>query len=101
MRVKEILERWASKLSEKLNRSPDEILERGLSAYDFPSGQCVEYLFDDGSVCKFNNSFVVLDLEKEMVGIFTEHCGYHEFSSLYCKIIEGSKQIYFHEEFEG
>ena len=77
---KRVIENWTELLSQKLGRSPSEILERGLSVYDFSPSKGVFIEFPDKSTCHFNYAFFVVDKEKEMAAVFTEHCGYHEFN---------------------
>jgi len=52
-----------------------------LSAYDFPSGQSVRLNFPDGSFAFFEHAFVIEDRGRQLVAVFTEHCGYHVFPS--------------------
>ena len=52
-----------------------------LSAYDFPSGQSVRLNFPDGSFAFFQYAFVIEDRARQLVAVFTEHCGYHVFPS--------------------
>jgi hypothetical protein len=59
-----------------------EYLERrnGLSASDFGS-RMVELDFEDGSHVVFNYAFCVQDAQRKELAVFTEHCGYHVFST--------------------
>ena len=50
-----------------------------LLAHDFPSGQSVRLSFGDGSFAFFEYAFVIEDRDRQRVGVFTEHCGYHVF----------------------
>lgn len=50
-----------------------------LSAYDFPPGQSVRLSFPDGSSAFFKYAFVLEDQARQLVAVFTEHCGYHVF----------------------
>ncbi|MBV5329802.1 MAG: hypothetical protein JZU65_19600 [Chlorobium sp.] len=77
----EIIETVADELSVKLGRSAEGIRQNGLSRYDFTSNE-VEILFEDGSSAKFKYSFYVECSRKSLIAVFTEHCGYHLFSSL-------------------
>jgi hypothetical protein len=77
---RKIMEVVAEELSSKLGRPAEEIKVKGLSAYDFNS-DAVEVLFEDGSSTNFKYSFYVESPEKAVIAVFTEHCGYHLFSS--------------------
>jgi hypothetical protein len=50
-----------------------------LSAYEFPNGQSVAVWFPDGSYCYFEHAFFIKDGVRQLVAVFTEHCGYHVF----------------------
>lgn len=52
-----------------------------LSAYDF-DGSVVLLNFEDGSNARFNYAFYVLDSDRNELAVFTEHCGYHVYSTL-------------------
>lgn len=78
---REIIESVAEELSSKLGRPAKEILEKGLSAYDFNADE-VEIVFEDGSSANFKYSFYVVSAKKKVIAIFTEHCGYHLFRSI-------------------
>lgn len=52
-----------------------------LSADDFPSGQSVRLDFPDGSFAHFECAFAIEDRARELLAVFTEHCGYHVFPS--------------------
>jgi hypothetical protein len=41
----------------------------------------VRLVFDDGSNAFFEGAFFVEDESREELAVFTEHCGYHVFSS--------------------
>lgn len=54
--------------------------DRGhLLVHDFPSGQAVRLRFADGSFAYFENAFYIEDRARGLLGVFTEHCGYHVF----------------------
>lgn len=74
-----LVDLWAAHLSQKLGRRQDDIRVNGLSASDFRSSG-IQIEFGDGSNCTFKYSICVVDREKQAVAVFTEHCGYHEFS---------------------
>ena len=50
-----------------------------LKAGDFPRGS-VFIEFEDGSKTEFKHSFYKSD--GNIIAVFTEHCGYHEFPAL-------------------
>jgi hypothetical protein len=78
----EIIKTFAGELSVKLGRSAEEIQQNGLSAYDFNPNGAVSIKFEDGSSVNFKFSFYVECPNKGLIAVFTEHCGYHLFSSL-------------------
>lgn len=77
-----ILENWKTKLSQRLGRTEEVILEDSLSATDF-SENGVRIQFEDGTDLNFRRAFYVGDTPSDgsihRVAVFTEHCGYHEF----------------------
>ncbi|GAL03314.1 hypothetical protein JCM19237_6207 [Photobacterium aphoticum] len=81
MMNKQLVAKWSEQLSQQLGRSASEISVTGLYCHDF-SADYVELYFEDESYCKFNDALVILNGEKNEVAVFTEHCGYFEFSSL-------------------
>ncbi|ELI5391752.1 hypothetical protein RRJ89_004358 [Vibrio parahaemolyticus] len=84
---KELVVNWAQILSEKLGRSAYELSLNGLTCADFPPDS-IEIIFEDDSYCKFNYAFAVINEPRQEVAIFTEHCGYHVFSSLGVSVYE-------------
>ncbi|GHA40423.1 hypothetical protein GCM10007086_12450 [Photobacterium aphoticum] len=78
---KQLVAKWSEQLSQPLGRSASEIATSGLYCHDF-SADYVELYFEDESYCKFNDALVILNREQNEVAVFTEHCGYFEFSSL-------------------
>ena len=75
-----VLENWVDELAQKLNRSPEQLLMRGLGAQDFPSVSSVHLKFEDGSSADFQCAFCVKSIERGLVAVFTEHCGYLVFA---------------------
>lgn len=77
--TKTLVERWLPSLAQQTGRSAHELLSQGLLAGDFaPSG--VTITFEDGSRVAFRWAFAIRSVERPgIVGVFTEHCGYHEF----------------------
>ena len=98
---KRIIEDWSELLSHKLGRSSNEIIEKGLSAYDFSPSRKVVVEFSDKSICSFNFAFSVIDKEKRMVAIFTEHCGYHEFYIYGAIVREIDEDIFIDDDYEA
>ncbi len=84
---KEMISNWQTLLSNRLGKSTTELMRDGLSCGDF-TADYVEVLFDDGSYCRFNHAFAIVDHEKREVAVFTQHCGYHTFSSLGASVFE-------------
>lgn len=72
--------KWAHELAEHTGRSVGVVEADGLSAFDFkPRG--IRIAYDDGSVVTFRWAFFVRSAtEPNLIAVFTEHCGYHEFS---------------------
>ncbi len=50
-----------------------------LLAEDFSAK--IQLHFGDGSYAFFDYAFAVLDVSRQEVAVFTEHCGYHIFSA--------------------
>lgn len=77
-----ILDNWKTKLSKRLGRSEEAIVEDHLFATDF-SEDGVHIYFEDGTDLTFRRAFYVgaspTDGAVYRVAVFTEHCGYHEF----------------------
>lgn len=75
-----VLNRWLPQLAQKTGRPVATLKAEGLHAGDFPPGG-VRIDFEDGSVVHFRWSFFVIDPTRNgKVAVFTEHCGYHEFT---------------------
>jgi hypothetical protein len=77
---KEFVARWLPELAQRTRRSESELREDGLLATDFSMpGVGIDY--EDGSSVRFRGAFHVTSAARPgRVAIFTEHCGYHEFS---------------------
>lgn len=75
-----VLNRWLPQLAQKTGRPVATLKAEGLNSGDFrPRGVRID--FEDGSVVQFRWSFFVTDPARNgKLAIFTEHCGYHEFS---------------------
>ena len=95
---KEVLADWAEDLAKKLGRSQEEILSKGLSAYDFSPGSRVTVNFGEGSTAEFKLAFACINPKIEQVAIFTEHCGYLEFPLFEeMEVVEVTERYYRHE----
>jgi hypothetical protein len=77
-----MLENWQIALSKRLGRSAESIVENNLFATDF-SNDSVRIQFEDGTDLTFRRAFYVGETHNDgaihRVGVFTEHCGHHEF----------------------
>ncbi len=94
----QVLEAWREELSERLKRSAEEIVAKGLSAYDFSPSESVEIRFPDESHARFKFAFALISKERKMVAVFTEHCGYLEFPLLReMSVIQHSEDFYYHD----
>nr|WP_159063705.1 hypothetical protein [Thaumasiovibrio occultus] len=80
MTPNDLLRRWAPLLAHHLQRDEASIRDNGLSSSDF-DGAAIEMKFEDGSYCRFQYAFAVVNETTFEVAVFTEHCGYHVFSS--------------------
>jgi hypothetical protein len=78
---------WADLLAHKLKRSAAEIREQGLNVHDFDFYERVLVNFYDGSTASLRDAFYVVDEEKKLLAIFTEHCGYFIFSAEEIQVI--------------
>lgn len=75
-----LLNRWLPQLAHKTGRPAATLKAEGLRAGDF-SDVGVRIDYGDGSLVQFRWSFWVSDPARPgKVGVFTEHCGYHEFT---------------------
>lgn len=70
---------FAGALSTRLGRPMEAIRDEGLFLPDFPHAQVVEIALEDRSTMSLRHAFVVTDLERRLLGVFSEHCGYHFF----------------------
>jgi hypothetical protein len=86
--ITDIRTAFAEPLAAKLGRTSKEIREEGLLAGDFKVNERVEITLPDGSSMSFRYAFVVLDAEQGIVGVFTEHSGYHCLPMLDLKVTE-------------
>ena len=92
------IEKWAAQLSIKLQRSAEDIVRKGLSCRDFRAQ--VEIKFRDKSQALFYYAFFVVDTETKTCAVFTEHCGYFEFSSSAVMIKEVSEHYFVDDLYE-
>ena len=98
MRSPLLIEKYSQQLAEKLSRSREDLLEEGLSCGDF--NQEVSIRFQDGSHALFKYAFFVVNKLTKTCAIFTEHCGYFEFSSVAVSLAESSGISYVDELYE-
>jgi hypothetical protein len=76
----QVIADWSNELASHLGRSREDILAKGLSAYDFSPAKFIEVRFPDQSFARFKYAFAVISEHKKAVAVFTEHCGYLEFA---------------------
>lgn len=74
-----VIKSWIYELSNHLKRSSQSLLTQGLSSEDFPSSSQIELEFPDASKIVFQSAFYLENTARELVAVFTEHCGYHVF----------------------
>lgn len=84
----EVRSLFAERLAAKLGRGAAEIRDEGLEVGDFKVNERVELTLCDGSTMSFRYAFAMLDDEQRLVGVFTEHCGYHVFGMAALQIEE-------------
>lgn len=77
--MNDVVQTFAAPLAARLGRSVEEIRAKGLKAVDFRTREGIELVLPDGSTMSFRCAFFVRDDEQRIVGVFTEHCGYHCF----------------------
>jgi hypothetical protein len=65
-----------------------------LSGNEFSAGQSVSVRLSDGSYAFFRYAFFLEDSDRELAAVFTEHCGYHVFTTVESEI-ETVKRIAF------
>ena len=68
---------FIKELSKKLKKDEKEITENGLEFQDFNGEVLLTY--EDGSCIHYRNAFMLSN--KEEIAVFTEHCGYHLYST--------------------
>lgn len=79
---------FLAQLAARLGRDAGEIRDEGLEAGDFQLDEAVDLTFADGSTMYFRHAFVVRDAAQGLVGVFSEHCGYHCFGLVDLEIRE-------------
>jgi hypothetical protein len=84
----EIRQAFAAPLAARLGRNVVEIHDKGLGAGDFRLDESVELKLADGSTMSLRYAFAVMDVQQNLVGIFTEHCGYFCFSMVDLQLTE-------------
>lgn len=73
----ELVQKWATELSQRLHRSVEEIREKGLNAYDFSGGEVTIKYMD--AFMRFRSAFLLVNKERKEMAVFSEHSGYYEF----------------------
>jgi hypothetical protein len=73
-----IIEIVAEELSKKFKRTFENLINKGFSSSDFEYDE-VEVRFNDGSIINLVSSFYIISKKKNILTIFTEHCGFHIF----------------------
>ena len=101
MKQSKIVKNWSMELSKKLGRLVEKIQEKGLSAYDFSPSTSVSITFSDKSHCYFKFAFSVINDSKRQVAVFTEHCGYFEFSTYGAIVREITEDVYIDNDYES
>ena len=76
----EIPARWMDAVRAHVRAASGEERDH-LTAFDFSANQSVHLRFEDGSHAFFRYAFCLRDEKAREVAVFTEHCGYHFFSS--------------------
>jgi hypothetical protein len=80
--MSDIRELFADLLAVRLRRTAGDIRKHGLRADDFRTNEAVRLVLCDGSTLSFRYAFAVVDPERRLVGVFTEHCGYYSFGAI-------------------
>lgn len=95
---KQVVDQWAPELAKKLNRPEETVRAEGLSAYDFSSCSSVDLKFSDNSYAHFALAFSIVSKDRNLVAVFTEHCGYMVFPLVpEMQVIEREENVYIHE----
>jgi hypothetical protein len=77
---KNIPDKWKERLRVYIREQTGEDRDY-LSATDFKTDSLVHLRFPDGSFALFRYAFCLVSAEDNEAAVFTEHCGYHIFSS--------------------
>ena len=85
----ELLTRYADQLAQALNRPAEQLTGQGLRAGDFRPA--LTFRFQDGSHATFNYALFIHDPVRQVVAVFTEHCGYFTFPQFLTVEQEGKK----------
>jgi hypothetical protein len=86
--ARDIKDLFAEPLAARLGRTAAEIRERGLGAGDFRCDGHIDLTLCDGSTMSLQYAFAVVDVERRIVGVFTEHCGYFCFGTVDLRLDE-------------
>jgi hypothetical protein len=82
-------------VSLKVGRPEAELLERGLSAYDFSPERLVEIRYPLSCTHKVSAAFAVVRPLTSHAAVFSEHAGYLEFELVEgCAVVEIREDIY-------
>ncbi len=87
---------FAGPLAARLGRPLEEIRDEGLGAFDFKTNEEVELTLCDGSTMSLRYAFFVVEPAQDLVGLFSEHCGYYFFgaASIRCvRQLQGGVEI--------
>ncbi|HEY3814670.1 MAG TPA: hypothetical protein VGL66_15725 [Caulobacteraceae bacterium] len=87
-----ILGRFADPLAAYLSRTADQIRQDGLIDDDFDEG--LEISFADGSHALFNAAFLVAGEDGQSVAVFTQACGYFEFTAEQIAFASASRAVF-------
>ena len=77
--MNDLRQTFAAPLAARLGRSVEAFRSEGLKATDFRTQEDIDLTLPDGSTMSLRYAFFVRDDEQRIVGVFTEHCGYHCF----------------------
>lgn len=76
------MEEWWPDLSQRLNRTFEDVLYNRIRQTDYPN-ESVQIQFSEGSVMVFRNAFCLgtppSDGCTDDLHVFSKHCGYHNF----------------------
>ncbi len=88
-----ILGVFADALASYLGRTADQVRQDGLSEADFAE-QSLEITFTDGSSAQFLSAFLVVGPGGDIVGVFTDACGYFQFDAAQIQLATASRTVF-------